>query len=106
MTWRDDFLSYKLYDLRWIIGELSCRDQPSEITLEANKVSVNRVRFLLQRLEIGSVMSECWGSHGFWCEWSALLTTLLPNRFTPRHKVAQVAEVVADRSTAQVLFNT
>src|SRR3989442_15913497 len=65
MAWCGNFLSYKFHHLCWIIGELPRRHEPSKVALEANEGAVHGIRFELQRLEIGSVMGECWGGHGF-----------------------------------------
>src|SRR5450759_4396469 len=68
MTRRDDFFAYEFHHFRWIIGELHRSDKPSKVPLEANKETINRIWLELQRLEVGSVMSECWRGYCFRCE--------------------------------------
>ena len=84
--------------------ELSCTKPPRKVALEADEGTIHRVWLETKRLlQIRTVVRHRWCGDRFGLKNRFFLTFLPLHRLIPGSKVVQVAQIVPDSGSGQVL---
>src|SRR2546421_3448607 len=103
VSWSSCLFREKLHHVGWIILNELLLHSPSKIAFEAHECSVNARRLQPERrLEVSSIANQQRGCNSLRCKKPLIL--FMPRAFTPRQKLAQIAQIITNSRGFEIFY--